>query len=61
MTRVLALGLCLGLLGACASGAGLRLDKETMETRLDGAREVGAYHCAPRALALAEEALRPAT
>lgn len=53
------LGLSIYLLGlasltACASGAGLRLDQETMETRLDGAREVGAYHCAPRELAIAE-------
>ena len=39
---------------ACASGAGLRKEQETMATRLDGAREVGAYDCAPRELALAE-------
>jgi OOP family OmpA-OmpF porin len=51
--RALALLLSAGLAG-CASGASLRLENETMESRLDAAREVGAYRCAPKALAIAE-------
>ena len=39
---------------ACASGASLRLERETMQTRLDAAREAGAYRCAPHDLAMAE-------
>ncbi len=46
--------LALSGLIACASGASLRLERETMQTRLDAAREAGAYRCAPKELALAE-------
>ncbi len=49
---IIALGL-----GACSTGATLRLEAETIQTQLNGAREAGAYICAPRELALAESHL----
>lgn len=42
---------------SCALGAALRLDAETIQTRLDAARESGAYECAPTELAIAESQL----
>ncbi|MCC7382427.1 MAG: OmpA family protein [Deltaproteobacteria bacterium] len=39
---------------ACATGATLDLDRQTMTTRLEAARQGGAYRCAPRELAEAE-------
>ena len=46
-----------GLGSSCAVGAALRLDSETIQTRLDAARESGAYECAPKELATAESNL----
>jgi outer membrane protein OmpA-like peptidoglycan-associated protein len=43
--------------GSCATGAALQLDLETLETRLDAARESDAYRCAPKELAEAETQL----
>ncbi len=44
-------------LSGCASGASLRLEAETMTTRLDAARKAGAYRCAPAELAQTETEL----
>ncbi len=41
----------------CVSGASLRLESETMTTRLDAARQGGAYRCAPKELARTETQL----
>jgi outer membrane protein OmpA-like peptidoglycan-associated protein len=41
-------------LGSCATGESLRRERETIEDRLEAARESGAYDCAPRELAMAE-------
>ncbi len=49
--------LFLAALASCATGAALNLDLETMQNRLDAARESGAYRCAPRELAEAETQL----
>ena len=38
----------------CTTGASLRLEAETIQSQLNGAREAGAYRCAPRELAIAE-------
>lgn len=56
-SRSATLSLALVLLGSCASGASLRLEAETMTTRLDAARNAGAYRCAPAELAQTETEL----
>ncbi len=49
-----ALGAMLLALGACATGASLKLDAQTIETQLNSARQAGAYRCVPVELASAE-------
>jgi outer membrane protein OmpA-like peptidoglycan-associated protein len=46
--------LVLPALAACATGASLSLEAETIQEQLNTAREAGAYLCAPRELATAE-------
>ena len=55
--RSLLAGLALLSLSACATGAALRLEGESIQSQLDAAREAGAYRCAPRELARAESHL----
>lgn len=58
MNRRLALASALLVTTAsCASGASLRLEAEAMTTRLDAARNAGAYRCAPQELADTETQL----
>jgi outer membrane protein OmpA-like peptidoglycan-associated protein len=45
---------CAALVSSCVTGAALKLERETMETRLRSARQGGAERCAPRELAMAE-------
>jgi OmpA-OmpF porin, OOP family len=42
------------MLISCASGISLRKDSEALQNRISSAREVGAYRCSPKELAIAE-------
>ena len=42
---------------ACATGAALERESDTIEQQLTSARSVGAYRCSPKELAMAEAQL----